>query len=182
MEHSSGEYVLHYIFRQQKKGETRFQKIFVSHPMSLTILTGKISHVDHSTATTGGTTARGNLRIQTRHVWSFRLNNHPVTYTGLSTGSFGVGDELTAAGQERNGTFVIESCRNETTGAVYERPATLFCVPGLIIAISLPLMLVLVGFLILPFGIYFFMKGLKYAKANKLLQAAPRPAQVPSVS
>jgi hypothetical protein len=151
--------------------------------MSLTILTGKVSHVDHSTATSGGTTARGNLLIQTRHVWSFRLNNHPVTYTGLSTASFGEGDELTAAGQERNGTFVIESCRNETTGAVYERQATLFCVlPALIIAISLPLMLVLVGFLIFPFGVYFLFKGLKFSKANKLLRAAPRPVAAPAAT
>jgi hypothetical protein len=152
--------------------------------MSLTILTGKISHVDHATAVTGAGSVRGghgNMMVRTTHVWSFRLNNHPVTYKGLTTASFGEGDELTAAGQEKNGTFVIESCRNETTGAVYERPATKLCVlSAFLIVMGLALTVVLVGILVLPFGGYFLWTGLKYLKANKLLRAAPRPALAPS--
>ena len=142
--------------------------------MSVTIMTGKISHIDHSTETSGHITANRGGQIQTAHAWSFRLNNRPVTYKSRSTASFSEGDELTAAGENRNGTFFIVSCRNETTGAVYESPATMICVAaGLLIVLGLPMMLLLIGFLLVPLGIYFLMMGLKMSAANKLLQATP---------
>lgn len=150
--------------------------------MSLTILTGTISHIDHSTAVTG----RGNngkMMVKTTHVWSFRLNNHPATYNAISTASFGEGDQVTVAGQEKNGTFVVESCRNETTGAVYERPATRYFVVSVgLIVLGLATIMVLIGIPILLLGGYFLMKALKFSKANKLIQSAPRPALASNAS
>jgi len=145
--------------------------------MAITLMTGRVSHIDHSTETSGNITANHGGQIQTAHAWSFRLNNHPAIYKSRSTASFGEGDELTAAGQDKNGTFMIVSCRNETTGAVYESPATMVCVlAGLLILASLPMLLIIIGFLVLPLGIYFLMMGLKMSTANKLLQTAPRLA------
>jgi hypothetical protein len=139
--------------------------------MSISILTGKVSHVDHSTETSGTISANRGGQIRSAHAWSFRINNRPAIYKSRSTASFSDGDVMTAAGADKNGTFKIVSCRNETTGAVYEAPATLICIcAGVIILISLPLLMVAVGFLLLPLGIYFLMLGLKMSKANNLLR------------
>jgi hypothetical protein len=147
--------------------------------MSVSLITGKISHIDHSTETSGHITANRGGQIQTAHAWSFRLNNRPSVYKSRQTASFSDGDELTAAGQDQHGTFMIISCRNETTGAVYESPATMVRVAAaLMIVLGLPLMALIIGFLMLPLGIYFLMLGQKMAKANALLLAAPRPIAV----
>ena len=149
--------------------------------MAISLLTGKISHLDHATETSGNITANHGGQIQTAHAWAFRLNNRPVIYKSHSTASFAEGDELTAAGVEQNGTFKIISYRNETTGAVHQAPGLVVCIAaGLLIAMSLPMMMVIVGFLMLPIGIYILMWGLRIFKANKLLETAPRTAAVPA--
>lgn len=143
--------------------------------MSITIATGKISHLDHSTETSGYTTPSHGGQIRTSHAWSFRLNNVPAIYQNRLTASFSDGDELTAAGMNKDGTFRILSCRNETTGATYLQPAMLLNFGAIfLIVLSVPLLLIYVGVLSLAFGIYLLTWGRRMSKANSLLLATPR--------
>jgi hypothetical protein len=132
--------------------------------MAITVRTGKVSHIQHA-AETSGQIHHGKGQIQTSHSWAFRLDDRSALYKQRQSVSFAEGDVLTAVGEEKSGTFKIICCRNETSGAVNEAPATLFCVLGVL------LILLICAF---PIGIWALWLGLRMSKANKLLQLTPR--------
>ena len=144
--------------------------------MAISVLTGKLSHSDHSTEMTPDRGAASPAR--TAHSWAFRLNNRPAIFKQRQTASFADGDEVTAIGEEKNGTFMIYCCRNESTGATYESSGTIMLVLSImVIALSIPLCFILIGIPLLAFGIWFLLMALKGTAANKLLRSTPPRAK-----
>lgn len=136
--------------------------------MAITLLTGKISHIDHATETHGQISTRGSRvrgQISAAHAWSFRVDNRPAIYKQKQTASFTEGDDLTAAGEDKNGTFVISACRNETTGAFYEGPVMLILVCGILLVVTVCLF---------PIGLWALWMWSKMSKASKMVQSTPR--------
>jgi hypothetical protein len=142
--------------------------------MVFTILAGQVSGADHSTEISS--TGLGNQQvIQTDHLYSFRVNNRAALYKSRQGASFAEGDELTASGFDRNGTFLIIACRNETSGAVYLAPARSFRNWGIIaILVGIPLIYIVIGFAVILGGLYWLFIGRRMSKANKLLESTPR--------
>lgn len=81
----------------------------------LTILQGKVSHIRH-TSTTSGAVDKGSGSIGTSHQASFRINNKPAIFSGSP--SLGEGEDITLVGYE-GGEFGAYALRNDTTGVEY---------------------------------------------------------------
>ena len=137
------------------------------------ILQGKIANVAGGSETYGSF-REGTGTIHHNNLWTFRINNKPVSFKTKENLSFSDGDNLTAVGGEKNGTLHIICLRNDTTGQTYDPPVKLLKIGGwAIILISIPMIFVLIGiFLIIP-GILFVREAGWATKAMNVLRATP---------
>lgn len=141
--------------------------------MASTVIQGRLTHVQQTTET-HGRISQGSGQITNANAWSFRVDNRAAVYKSRGGASLSDGDLVTVAGQDSNGTFQIAALRNDTTGSVHEAPAMMFLIcGGLVAALGVPMIFLLIGFLILPIGLYFMWIGMKMRSANLALAAAP---------
>ena len=141
--------------------------------MASSVIQGKLTHVRQTTETQGQVT-RGSGQITSANAWSFRVNNHAAVYKSSDGASLSDGDLVTAAGQDSQGTFQVVALRNDTTGSVHAAPATrMFFLGGLTAALGLPMIFLLIGFVVVPFGLYLIWLGKKMSSANLALAQSP---------
>lgn len=74
--------------------------------MNFTVLKGKINTLRSGTETYRHFNSRGG-QVRTDNTWTFRIDNKPVSFQTKQNLSFTDGDEITAVGGEKNGTFHI---------------------------------------------------------------------------
>jgi hypothetical protein len=141
--------------------------------MRIFALAGTVSHLDRITTVTE--TRHG---VRSDRTLAFRLDGHPVTYRFGEGTQIDNGDVVTATGRQRGGHFEIWALRNETTGVIYESRATpLLILSVFMILFGLGTLRICVGFIPLPFGIYYLCCGLNMQKADKLLRVTSAPAR-----
>lgn len=118
-------------------------------------LTGTASHVTRGTGTDVIHNNRQAVGVNT-NLLTFRIDGRPVHFKSRDVvPSLEDGDRVAAAGGSKAGTLHAEAVRNLNTGATYAPPTVLPLVLGLVLAVmSVPLMIVLVGFLFLPIALY----------------------------
>lgn len=139
--------------------------------MSLTVVTGRATNVtlgsDYSYAATA---QHGPVAIKNQIV-SMRLDNKPVLFRSRTLPSISDGDQVSAAGSEKNGTLEAIAVRNLTTGSIYHPPTTMVMVgAGLLILLGIPLIAFIgFGFLFIGFGVWVLMKAFKIRNAVTLL-------------
>ncbi len=95
--------------------------------MAIKALSGEITNLTESTQTSG-TTGHNSIaqgRIRSKQIYSFRVENHPVTFESKSSVSISDGDSVTCAGPEKNGVLNAMKIKNETTGVTYGDPVIL---------------------------------------------------------
>ena len=117
--------------------------------MALIVKKGEIRHIAPATTSIG---RNGNMN--TKHSWSFRIDDFPAKLKSSNHTSLSDGDLITAVGEVRNGTLTVFAFRNETTGAYDDPPVVSSFLRGVVfILIGLPLCLIIIGFRPLLFGI-----------------------------
>ena len=146
--------------------------------MSISISGGTVSHLDRITSVNTVETGTKRGLVKTTHTYSFRMDNHPATYRFATDVHLGNGDVITAAGEQKGGTFAVWCFRNESTSVIYYCLARrVLILSAIMFVVGLCTLKLLIGLLIVPIGIYFFWLGLKMAKANRMLRNAPAPAE-----
>lgn len=141
--------------------------------MSLTVVSGRAANVTQgSDFTYAATSQHGPVAIKNQLV-SMRLDNKPVMFRTRTLPNISEGDEIAAAGTEKNGTLEALAVRNLTTGSFYY-PGTMsvMILSGLLILLGLPLIAFLgFGLLFIGIGAFMIMKALRIRQAVSLLQA-----------
>ncbi|RZK23586.1 MAG: hypothetical protein EOO43_08295 [Flavobacterium sp.] len=139
--------------------------------MALVIKQGEVSNLTEATITVGR-----NGNVNSGHSWSFRIGTLPSNFKSASHGNIANGDLITGVGKMKNGSFLIYSYRNETTGAVSKAPAIPQLIFGICFAVlGLLTVIILVGFLLFPLGLYFLYLAYNLNEANSLLKRTPKP-------
>lgn len=164
--------------------------------MSIEIISGTVSHYEHSTETTGQVRTTGNQvsgSMQTSHVLTFRVDGRAVIFKSYGVANVADGDVVTVAGEKTDQGFVAYAFRNESTDTIQQAPVGIFkAVLGisvgslLLICLILMSLNVIVGLVMLGAAGYFFIYKFLYVKtmalkvANRLLADTPKPAVSPS--
>lgn len=143
--------------------------------MNVEILEGSLTGIHHSTETSGristDSTGRVNGQINSIGVMNFRVNGTPVQLKMKSAISMQDKDKVVVAGKMKNGTLQACGIYNKTSGAIDCQPDTVLKVGGgLIIALSIPLLIWIVGIGTMPLGIFLFYTGMFNQKSRKMLE------------
>lgn len=146
--------------------------------MPLTVLSGSASNFSQSSDLSYAATNNGPVAIANQ-IFSFRLDNKPVFYRTRTLVSIGDGDQVAAAGTEKQGTLQALAVRNLSTGATYHAPTTVpMILSALLILVGIPLIAFLgIGLFFVGFGAFLIYKCLNVRKATALLAALPLAAR-----
>lgn len=138
----------------------------------LELLQGRISNVS-SGFETFGRSDRGSGAVHT-NTWTFRIGHKPVSFKTKQNMNFSDGDIVTIVGGEKNGIFHVTCLRNETTGSVFEPTITLaYIIGGCFILLGLLLLVIFIGFILIPIGLFFIWSAYNGSRAVNLLRTTP---------
>jgi hypothetical protein len=144
--------------------------------MALTLLSGRASNVslgsDYSYAATA---QHGPVAIKNQLV-SMRLDGKPVMFRTRTLPSITDGDQVAAAGTEKNGTLEALAVRNITTSASYHPPTTMvMALSAVLIVMGIATLWIFVGFFFVGFGALVLYRAMRIRKAVALLQQPGTP-------
>ena len=138
--------------------------------MALTIISGVVSGIRHSTETVGQIGKNGGS-VKTGQVLAFRVDDRSAQIKLQDMPDIRDGERVTLAGRMKNGTFQALAMRNDQTRAISAIPSTAgYIMGGLMVALGLPLSFVLIGLPFLIFGAYTLYQAHNYRLAAQMLQ------------
>ena len=142
--------------------------------MILQSLSGTATHVTLGSHVGYAPTAQyGPVAVKLQLV-TFRLNGRPVRIKIHESASITEGDQLMAAGDEKQGTLEALAVKNLTTGAIHHNPYKLPLYGGIAaLVVSIPLIFALVGLLLAPIAGWVAWRGLRIKNAVDMVSAAP---------
>jgi len=142
--------------------------------MTLQSLSGTATHVTLGSHVGYAPTAQyGPMAVKLQLV-TFRLNGRPVRIKIHESASITEGDQLMAAGDEKQGTLEALAVKNLTTGAIHHNPYKLPLYGGIAaLVVSIPLIFALVGLLLAPIAGWVAWRGLRIKNAVDMVSAAP---------
>jgi hypothetical protein len=142
--------------------------------MTLQSLSGTATHVTLGSHVGYAPTAQyGPVAVKLQLV-TFRLNGRPVRIKIHESASITEGDQLMAAGDEKQGTLEALAVKNLTTGAIHHNPYKLPLYGGVAaLVVSIPLIFALVGLLLAPIAGWVAWRGLRIKNAVDMVSAAP---------
>ena len=142
--------------------------------MILQSLSGTATHVTLGSHVGYAPTAQyGPVAVKLQLV-TFRLNGRPVRIKIHESASIPEGDQLMAAGDEKQGTLEALAVKNLTTGAIHHNPYKFPLYGGIAaLVFSIPLIFALVGLLLAPIAGWVAWRGLRIKNAVDMVSAAP---------
>lgn len=139
--------------------------------MPLTIITGTASNVALGSDYSYAASQQGPVAIKNQLV-SMRLNGKPVMFRTRSLPSISEGDQVSAAGTEKNGTLEALVLRNVTTGAIYAPPTiSAIILAAILIIVGIPLCFIFIGVFFVGFGAWVLFRAFRIRKAVSMLTA-----------
>jgi hypothetical protein len=92
--------------------------------MGIVIASGKVTNITESTHTTGrigqnAVTGTVQGKTTSKQVYSFRIDNRPITFESKNPISISDGDLATCAGPQSGGVIKAMKIRNDSTGVIY---------------------------------------------------------------
>lgn len=92
--------------------------------MGIVIASGKVTNITESTHTTGrigqnAVTGTVQGKTTSKQVYSFRIDNRPITFESKNPVSISDGDLVTCAGPQSGGVIKAMKIRNDSTGVIY---------------------------------------------------------------
>ena len=154
--------------------------------MALITVAGPVSNMMQETEVTRAVTHGGGVTgnsastsFQQKKVLNFRVGNKPVTMELGKTIDLADGDNATVVGTDSSGITKAVAVRNDATNIIYFRysPMTLFVWAGILIVLGIPATGILIGFVMIPMGIWLGYKGMQTKNAIAQINAS-----APSVS
>jgi len=142
--------------------------------MTLQSLSGTATHVTLGSHVGYAPTAQyGPVAVKLQLV-TFRLNGRPVRIKIHESASITEGDQLMAAGDEKQGTLEALAVKNLTSGAIHHNPYKLPLYGGIAaLVVSIPLIFALVGLLLAPIAGWVAWRGLRIKNAVDMVSSAP---------
>jgi hypothetical protein len=105
---------------------------------------------------------------------TFRLNGRPVRIKVHESASISEGDQLIAAGHDKQGTLEALAVRNLTTGAIHYIPYQFPLYGGLVaLILSIPMIFILIGLLLAPIAAWVTWRGWQIKSAVTMVSSAP---------
>ncbi len=139
--------------------------------MALTKISGPVSNFREETQVKSAQTSNlGHTQFKTEKVINFRVGNRPVEMKNLKAIEMADGDEATVVGSNSGGGIKGVLIRNDTTGIIYGMSTWYVMAWAIITTIAgIATLGVVIGFLLLPLGLYLLYKGYQLIQANKLI-------------
>lgn len=138
--------------------------------MGLTTITGTVSNLQFSSETSGSIN-KGSGSIHTKQVVSFRLDKKSVFIKLPDRPDIAEGETVTVAGTDKNGLFKGLAIRNDNTNVVFGYSVMqLYIIGGLFSLLGLMTLIILVGVIILPIGLYVLYEASVHGKAQSMLR------------
>ncbi|MCA9402957.1 MAG: hypothetical protein KC897_04185 [Candidatus Omnitrophica bacterium] len=125
----------------------------------------------NTTVTTDNAPASATSSVTTTTTTAFRIDNKPA-FMSMRV-NLTNGDSVTAAGRQ-NGEFHILALNNRTTNTIYSLPqpgSGMFVLAVLAVISGVYTLKVLLGFILIPLGVYAFQK---LSKAKKAIEEAKK--------
>jgi hypothetical protein len=138
--------------------------------MALTTLTGTVSGIRHSTEMRG-TMNRDSGSVKTAQVISFRVGDRSAQIKLPDVPDIRDGDQVTLAGEDKNGIFKAYALRNDQTRAIYSVPTTAGTIMGwLMIAVGVLLLVFIIGAVFIGIGVWTLREVRNHAQAAAMLR------------
>jgi hypothetical protein len=141
--------------------------------MALSKISGTVSNFREETNVTSAQTSNlGHTQYRTEKLINFRVGNRPVSMKLPKGIELTDGDEATVVGSDGGGGMKAVLVRNDTTGIIYGMSTvTVMIWAVLLTVIGAATLGVIIGFVVLPLGLYLLYKGYQLIQANKLMVA-----------
>jgi hypothetical protein len=139
--------------------------------MALIKISGPVGNFREETKVTSARTSNlGHTQFNTEKVINFRVGNRPVEMKNLKDIEMADGDEVTVVGTNSGGGIKAVLLRNDTTEIIYGMSTwyVMAWAIGTTIA-GIATLGVIIGFLLLPLGLYLLYKGYQLIQANKMM-------------
>lgn len=151
--------------------------------MGVQVVTGTVSNVREATHTEGrigqhavGGTVTG--KVSSKQVYSFRVDNRPVTFESKEMISISDGDHVSCAGPFGGGVIKAMKVRNDSTGVIYGH-SPVFVLGCMIAVLFASMMLIgtgigaILGVPVFCVGLYGLYKTWQLFQSAKAVEAAP---------
>lgn len=141
--------------------------------MALKKISGTVSNFREETKVTSAQTSNlGHTSFRTEKEINFRVGRTPVTMKLPKGIELVDGDEATVVGGTNGGGIKAVLVRNDTTGIVYGM-STIYVMVWAIICtvIGIATLGIVIGFLLLPVGLFLLFKGTQLMRAHKVMAA-----------
>jgi hypothetical protein len=136
--------------------------------MALIVKKGVVSNLSRATNNIG---RNGNNQTIQEYSWRFE-NMQCLGKVGANIG-LSEGDELIVVGKMKNGIFNVKGLKNLTSGAIVKSQFTIPLIAGIcFVCLGFLTLILLVGFVLIPIGIYYLYETYLAYKANNLLESA----------
>ncbi len=142
--------------------------------MPLQSISGTATNVNLGSQLAYAPTAKyGPVAVQ-QHLVNFRLNGRAVRIKVTDSASISEGDQLVAAGKEKQGTLEALAVKNLTTGALHHNPYQMPLIGGIVgLVISIPLMFMLIGIPLVPIAAWIIYRSLQIKNAAQMVCEPP---------
>jgi len=151
--------------------------------MGISVVIGQVSNLREATHTEGhigqhaiGGTITG--KVRSKQVYSFRVDNRPVSYESKEILSISDGDYVTCAGPVGGGVIKAMKVRNDSTGIIYGHSPVLVLL-GMIGVLLASLMLIstvvgaILGVPVLCIGLWGLYKAWQLFQSTRAVETTP---------
>lgn len=139
--------------------------------MALSKISGPVSNFREETNVTSARTSNlGHTQFRTEKAINFRVGNRPVSMKLPKGIELADGDEATVVGRDTGGGMKAVLVRNDTTNIVYGMSTIYVLAWAIITTIAgIATLGVLIGFLLLPLGLFLCYKGYQLMQAHRIM-------------
>jgi hypothetical protein len=155
--------------------------------MTHIVVDGIVSDIQRGTETRGSGGSyqgTGSMQVATTQLTTMRIGKQAAELKSKSMFIVKDGEQVIAAGKEKNGVLKIGAARNLSAGTVYRPPIIQGWVgAGAALVVGVPFSFIFIGLPIVGVGIYMIVQCLSWKKSVEMVEAAashakPLPAAV----
>ena len=141
--------------------------------MALIKISGTVGNFREETKVTSTQTYNtGHTQVRTEKEVSFRVGNRPVTMKNIKGIELADGDEATVVGSNTNSGVKAVLIRNDTTEMIYGYATWYILMWAIILtAGGIATVGILVGYILIPLGLFMFYKGYQLMQAYKMMES-----------
>ena len=139
--------------------------------MALVKISGPVGNFREETKVTSTQTYNtGHTRLRTEKEINFRVGKRPVTMKNISGIELTDGDEATVVGSDTRSGVKAILIRNDTIDMIYGYSTWYIMMWAIILtAIGVATVGIVIGLILVPFGLFMFYKGYQHIQAYKMM-------------